>query len=38
MTRIPNHPPAKADIAALKARAKHMRNHMLVMARGPGQG
>lgn len=38
MTRIPNHPPAEADIAALKARAKHMRNHMLVMARGPGQG
>ncbi len=38
MTRIPNHPPAEADIAALKARAKRMRNHMLVMARGPGQG
>lgn len=35
---IPNHPPAKADIAALKARAKRMRHHMLVMARGPGQG
>jgi transketolase len=38
MTRIANHPPAAADIAALKARAKRMRNHMLVMARGPGQG
>jgi transketolase len=38
MTSIANHPPAKADIAALKARAKRMRNHMLVMARGPGQG
>ncbi len=38
MTRIPNHPPAEADITALKARAKRMRNHMLVMARGPGQG
>jgi transketolase len=35
---IPNHPPATADIAALKARAKRMRHHMLVMARGPGQG
>lgn len=38
MTRILNHPPAEADITALKARAKRMRNHMLVMARGPGQG
>ncbi|MBN9021975.1 MAG: transketolase [Rhizobiales bacterium] len=37
-TGIPNHPPATADIAALKARAKRMRHHMLVMARGPGQG
>jgi transketolase len=35
---IPNHPPATADIDALKARAKRMRHHMLVMARGPGQG
>src|SRR5690606_12382394 len=35
---IPNHPPATADIAALKARAKRMRHHMLAMARGPGQG
>lgn len=38
MASLPNHPPAQADIAALKARAKRMRNHMLVMARGPGQG
>jgi transketolase len=33
-----NHPPAAPDIAALKARARSMRRHMLVMARGPGQG
>jgi len=33
-----NHPPAVADIAALTAHAKSMRRHMLVMARGPGQG
>jgi transketolase len=33
-----NHPPAAADIAALKARARSMRRHILVMARGPGQG
>lgn len=33
-----NHPPATADIAALKARAKSMRRHVLTMARGPGQG
>ena len=26
------------DIAALRSRAKNMRRHMLVMARGPGQG
>ena len=35
---IPNHPPAEADLALLKARAQRMRHHMLVMARGPGQG
>jgi transketolase len=35
---IPNHPPATADLEALKARARRMRHHMLVMARGPGQG
>ena len=35
---IPNHPPADADLAMLQARAKRMRHHMLVMARGPGQG
>jgi transketolase len=33
-----NHPPAAPDIAALKAHARSMRRHMLVMARGPGQG
>lgn len=38
MTRPQNHPPAAADIVTLKARAKRMRRHMLVMARGPGQG
>jgi transketolase len=35
---IVNHPPAEADIGALKMRAKAMRRHMLVMARGPGEG
>jgi transketolase len=35
---LPNHPPPKADLPALRARAKSMRRHMLVMARGPGQG
>jgi transketolase len=35
---LANHPPATADIAALKARAKSMRRHVLAMARGPGQG
>ena len=35
---IVNHPPAEADIGTLKMRAKAMRRHMLVMARGPGQG
>ena len=38
MARLPNHPPAHADIAALKTRARRLRRHMLVMARGPGQG
>ncbi|MDR3374389.1 MAG: transketolase [Ancalomicrobiaceae bacterium] len=38
MTRSANHPPASADIAELQARAHRMRSHMLVMARGPGQG
>jgi transketolase len=33
-----NHPPGEADIAALRLRARNMRRHMLVMARGPGQG
>jgi transketolase len=33
-----NHPPAAPDMAALKAHARSMRRHMLVMARGPGQG
>jgi transketolase len=33
-----NHPPAQADISMLKQRARNMRRHMLVMARGPGQG
>ena len=35
---IANHPPEEADIGALKTRAKAMRRHMLVMARGPGEG
>ncbi len=38
MAAIPNHPPATADLPALKARAQRMRRHMLTMARGPGQG
>jgi transketolase len=38
MPGLANHPPDKADIAALKLRARNMRRHMLVMARGPGQG
>ena len=33
-----NHPPPVPDLAALKAHAKSMRRHMLIMARGPGQG
>ncbi len=33
-----NHPPQTADLAALRAHAHAMRRHMLVMARGPGQG
>jgi transketolase len=33
-----NHPPGAPDLAKLKDRAKSMRRHMLVMARGPGQG
>lgn len=36
--KILNHPPAQADISMLKQRARNMRRHMLVMARGPGQG
>jgi transketolase len=36
--KILNHPPAQADISMLKRRARNMRRHMLVMARGPGQG
>ena len=35
---LANHPPAKPDLDALKARVKSMRRHMLVMARGPGAG
>jgi transketolase len=35
---IANHPPAQADLPALKARAKSIRRHILTMARGPGQG
>jgi transketolase len=38
MSGIANHPPATANIDALKAHAHKMRRHMLVMARGPGQG
>lgn len=38
MPGIANHPPATANIDALKAHAHKMRRHMLVMARGPGQG
>lgn len=36
--KILNHPSALADIGMLKQRARNMRRHMLVMARGPGQG
>ena len=36
--RLANHPAPTPDLAALKARAKAMRRHMVVMARGPGQG
>lgn len=38
MSPLANHPPGQADIAALKARARRLRRHMLIMARGPGQG
>jgi transketolase len=38
MPGLPNHPPATPDLAALTARATRLRHHMLVMARGPGQG
>ncbi len=38
MTSLANHPPAHADLAQLRQRARRMRRHMLVMARGPGQG
>jgi len=34
----PNHPSAHADLPALLGRATAMRRHMIVMARGPGQG
>lgn len=37
-TKVLNHPPAQADIKMLKQRARNIRRHMLVMARGPGQG
>lgn len=33
-----NHPPGPPDLPALARRARRMRRHMLVMARGPGQG
>ncbi len=33
-----NHPPAEADLGALRARATRLRRHMLAMARGQGQG
>jgi transketolase len=33
-----NHPPPVPDFFALKAHARSMRRHMLIMARGPGQG
>lgn len=38
MPGLPNHPPSAPDLPALRARAKRLRRHMLVMARGPGQG
>ncbi len=38
MTRLANHPPEVADIAGLEARSRRLRRHMLVMAKGPGQG
>jgi transketolase len=38
MPTLSNHPPGLADIASLKSRAARLRRHMLVMARGPGQG
>lgn len=38
MPSLSNHPPGNADIASLRARATRLRRHMLVMARGPGQG
>lgn len=38
MPGLPNHPPPSPDLAALTARATRLRHHMLVMARGPGQG
>lgn len=36
--RPTNHPPGTPDLSALRARARALRHHMLVMARGPGQG
>ena len=33
-----NHPAVTPDLGALRAHAKAMRRHMLVMAEGPGQG
>ncbi len=38
MNAVPNIAAQSADIDALRRRAKNMRRHMLVMARGPGQG
>ena len=33
-----NHPPDRADLAWLKAKAKNLRRHMVAMAAGRGQG
>lgn len=38
MNAVPNLAVQTADLVELRRRAKNMRRHMLVMARGPGQG
>lgn len=38
MPGLLNHPPGYPDLVALRARATRLRHHMLIMARGPGQG